>query len=178
MRGKNTKRRTRRLKQRRLKQRRLKQRSIKQRRSLKQRSMQKRSRGQKRSMHKRSMQKRTVRRKYKLRGGQNVPASTPAPVAPAPLPTSAVSLNQPPPPTGNGAIIQNMHNNDVKQAQMARLAGGGSCPEGVPHGKIEVPQFKLTGIDGPINANTNMVDLATTYAIAQTNATNDNLVKV
>ena len=160
MRGKNTKRRTRRLKQRR---------SGGQKRSMYKRSMYKRSGGQKRSM-----QKRTLRRKYKLRGGN--PAPVPASSS-APPPNT--SLTAPPAQQPLNHVVKMSATDGARQNDANRaLAGGGSCPEGVPHGKIEVPQFKLTGVDGPINANTNMVGLATTYAVAQTNATNDSLVKV
>jgi hypothetical protein len=119
------------------------------------------------------MQKRTLRRKYKLSGGN-----------PAPVPASSsaqqpnTSLDAPPAQPPPNQVIRMSATDGARQNAANRALAGGSCPEGVPHGKIEVPQFKLTGIDGPINANTNMVGLATTYAVAQTNATNDNLVKV
>lgn len=155
MRGKNTKRRSKNTKRR--------SKNVRRQRTRRQRLSQRRQR----------LSSRSRRRKFTLRGGNNyTTAGTPSPVP-------NVSLIPPPPPTDINKIIEVINQGSSNQNNMNKMAGGsGGCFEGVPHGKIEVPQFRTSELDGSINANSNMVKLATTYAVAQTNATNDSLVKV
>ncbi len=161
------------------------------RRSIRHRSMRHRSirrgsmrRGSMRrgSKHRRSKHRRHTRRSfYKLKGGSDMPYNAVPggpPIVNPPLDTSKVSLPQHAYNPDPSIPIRFSAQQAGEQNRMAKLSGGGSCIEGVPHGKILVPQFQTNYLDGNINANTNMVKLATVYAQTQTNAANDSLVAI